>query len=82
MSRMAGRATCWSTACCWPPARTPPGASGAAAKRLKGEHFVDHLSGCGLVLNRQIGARDNAKFMCTGINYLIRRELADMTDLP
>ena len=50
--------------------------------RLKGEHFVDHFSGWGLVVNRQIGGRDYAKFNCTGINYLIRRELCDMTDLP
>ena len=50
--------------------------------RLKGEHFVDHFSGWGLVVNRQIGSRDYAKFNCTGINYLVRRELCDMTDLP
>jgi hypothetical protein len=50
--------------------------------RLKGEHFVDHFSGWGLVVNRQIGSRDYAKFNCTGINYLIRRELCDMDDLP
>ncbi len=52
---------------------------------LKGEHFVDHFSGWGLVVNRQIGGRDNGgqmPFHCVGINYLIRRELADMTDLP
>ncbi len=53
-----------------------------AGYRLKGEHFVDHFSGWGLVINRQIGARDGLQFNCTGINYLIRRELADMTDLP
>ncbi|MHC4885185.1 MAG: hypothetical protein ACYTGH_08890 [Planctomycetota bacterium] len=50
--------------------------------RLKGEHFVDHFSGWGLVVNRQIGARKNLNFGCTGINYLLRRELCDMDDLP
>lgn len=50
--------------------------------RLKGEYFVDHFSGWGLVMNRHIGARDGMRFNCTGINYQIRRELADMTDLP
>ncbi len=50
--------------------------------RLKGEHFVDHFSGWGLVINRQIGERPGLKFNCVGVNYLIRRELADMTDLP
>ncbi len=53
-----------------------------SGNRLKGEHFVDHFSGWGLVVNRQIGARNGLQFNCTGINYLIRRELADMTDLP
>ena len=50
--------------------------------RLKGEHFVDHFSGWGLVVNRQIGGREGLNFNCIGINYQIRRELADMTDLP
>lgn len=50
--------------------------------RLKGEHFVDHFSGWGLVVNRQIGEREGLNYNCVGVNYLIRRELADMTDLP
>jgi len=58
------------------------GDKGEAGYRLKGEHFVDHFSGWGLVVNRQIGAREGLNFNCTGVNYLIRRELADMTDLP
>ncbi|MCJ8329245.1 MAG: hypothetical protein HRT89_23315 [Lentisphaeria bacterium] len=49
---------------------------------LKGEHFIDHFSGWGLVMNRGIGPRHGMQFECTGVNYLIRRELADMTDLP
>jgi hypothetical protein len=50
--------------------------------RLKGEHFIDHFSGWGLIVNRQIGERPGLNFNCVGINYQIRRELADMTDLP
>jgi hypothetical protein len=54
-------------------------------QRLKGEHFVDHFSGWGLVLHRDIGGRvtgGQMPFNCVGINYLIRREQADATDLP
>lgn len=58
------------------------GENKGSGARLKGERFVDHFSGWGLVVNRQIGDRPNAKYHCTGINYLIRRELCDMTDLP
>lgn len=50
--------------------------------RLKGEHFVDHFAGWGLVLSRSMGARTNLKHRCFGIQYVIRREPADMTDLP
>ena len=50
--------------------------------RLKGEKFVDHFSGCGLVINRNMGPRPYMKYNCYGVNYLLRRELADMTDLP
>ncbi len=58
------------------------GVKGEAGARLKGEHFVDHFSGWGLVVNRQIGERKNLNYNCVGVNYLIRRELADMDDLP
>lgn len=61
---------------------TEHGTDSESGNRLKGEHFVDHFSGWGLVVNRQIGERANLNFNCIGINYLIRRELADMTDLP
>lgn len=50
--------------------------------RLKGERFVDHFSGYGLVVNRSMGGRHNLKYNCYGVNYSIRRELADMDDLP
>jgi len=50
--------------------------------RLKGERFTDHFSGWGLVLARAMGERTNAKFPCYGVHYYIRRELADMVDLP
>lgn len=66
------------------PLKTRPytGSTPEYGSRLKGEHFINHYSGWGLVVNRQIGERSNAKFPCTGINYRIRRELADMDDLP
>jgi len=50
--------------------------------RMKGESFVDHFSGWGLVLQRSMGLRENMKFPCFGIHYHIRREQADQTDLP
>ena len=50
--------------------------------RLKGERFVDHFSGWGLVVSRTMGARTYMKHPCFGIHYLVRREQADMTDLP
>jgi hypothetical protein len=50
--------------------------------RLKGERFIDHFSGWGLVVARTMGARTNLKHPCFGIHYLVRREQADMTDLP
>ena len=46
---------------------------------LKGEKFVDQLSGWGLVLARTMGGRHNTPFHCFGVAYLIRRELADQT---
>jgi hypothetical protein len=54
----------------------------SALVRMKGERFVNHFSGWGLVVNRDMGPRDNAKFPSFGVHYLIRRELADMDDLP
>ncbi len=47
--------------------------------RMKGERFVDHFSGWGLVLARSMGERQDLKYHCYGINYLIRRENADPT---
>jgi hypothetical protein len=49
---------------------------------MKGEHFVDHFSGYGLVVVRSMGERSYMKWPCYGVHYLIRRELADMNDLP
>jgi hypothetical protein len=46
---------------------------------LKGEHYVDHASGWGLVLSRTMGERSNLKHRCFGITSLIRRELCDHT---
>ncbi len=62
----------------------PPGTTNSVEHnvRLKGERFVDHFSGWGLVVNRSMGARTNLKHPCFGVHYLLRRELADMTDLP
>ena len=48
-------------------------------KHLKGERFVDHFSGWGLVLAREMGARAGMKHRCFGIQTLIRRELCDQT---
>lgn len=50
--------------------------------RLKGERFVDHFSGWGLVVNRRMGGRTYLKHNCFGVNYSIRREQASMDDLP
>jgi hypothetical protein len=46
---------------------------------LKGEHYVEHASGWGLVLVRNMGDRPYLKHNCFGIQYLIRRELCDHT---
>ena len=46
---------------------------------LKGERFVNQLSGWGLVLARVMGGRPNLPFGCFGIQYLVRRELAGQT---
>lgn len=50
--------------------------------RLKGESFVDHFSGWGLVVHRSMGMREYMKFPCLGIHYHLRREQAEQTDLP
>ncbi len=50
--------------------------------RLKGERFVDHMAGAGLVVVRAMGHRTYMKHPCFGVHYLVRRELADLTDLP
>lgn len=59
-----------------------PGSAPGNDVRLKGERFVDHFSGAGLVVVRSMGLRNYMKHPCFGIHYLIRRELADMEDLP
>ena len=50
--------------------------------RMKGERFVDHFAGWGLVVSRSMGPRSNAKHPCFGLQYHIRRERADQVDLP
>ncbi|HCE46476.1 MAG TPA: hypothetical protein DET40_23270 [Lentisphaeria bacterium] len=50
--------------------------------RMKGESFVDHFAGWGLVLHRSMGLRENMEFPCFGIHYHIRREQAEQADLP
>lgn len=59
-----------------------PTGSAYGTTRVKGEKFIDHFSGAGLVVVRSMGPRDYQKHPCVGIHYLIRRELADMDDLP
>src|SRR5690242_1096028 len=56
-----------------------PNAGPGAALHLKGERFIDQLSGWGLVLARSMGPRSSAKHPCFGIQTLIRRELCDHT---
>ena len=46
---------------------------------LKGERFVDQLSGWALILARSMGERPNLEHPCFGIHTLVRRELADQT---
>ena len=46
---------------------------------LKGERFVDHFSGWGLVVARSMGERPGMKHRCFGVQTVIRRELADAT---
>ncbi|MFZ2655167.1 MAG: hypothetical protein WAX69_09615 [Victivallales bacterium] len=53
-----------------------------AMARLKGERFVDHFAGWGLVVSRSMGLRTYARHPCFGIQYLVRREQADQVDLP
>ena len=62
----------------------PPGqpADMSGEGRFKGERFVNHFAGAALVLNRSIGLRSYGKFPCVGVHHSVRRESADMTDLP
>jgi len=64
----------------YPQGGNPPQLSADA--RLKGEHFVDHFTGWGLVVARTMGLRNYMKHPCFGVHYKIRREQADATDLP
>jgi len=50
--------------------------------RMKGESFVDHFSGWGLVVHRSMGFRSGMKHKCFGIHYHIHRAQAEQTDLP
>ncbi len=47
--------------------------------RMKGEQFVNHLTGHGLVLTREMGERPQLPHRCLGIQYWVRREQADLT---
>jgi len=62
----------------------PPGQSEPLERsaRLKGERWVDHHCGWSLVAARTMGERRNTPFRCFGIQYQLRRELCDDTDLP
>jgi hypothetical protein len=60
----------------------PEAAALGEVTRMKGERFTDHFSGWGLVAVRSMGHRTYAAHPCFGVHYLVRRELADMTDLP
>lgn len=46
---------------------------------LKGEYYVEHFAGWGLVVARQMGERPYMKHRCFGVQTLIRRELCDHT---
>jgi len=58
---------------------TDPNDPGRKLNHLKGEQFVDHFTGWGLVVARHIGGRPYLKYGCVGVETLIRRELADQT---
>ena len=47
------------------------------APHLKGERWVDHFSGWGLVLARVMGERPGLTHRCFGIRTLVRRERCD-----
>ena len=46
---------------------------------MKGERFVNHFCGWGLVLARSMGSREDLKYNCYGINYHVRRDYAEPT---
>jgi hypothetical protein len=50
-----------------------------ALRHLKGECFVDHFAGWGLVLSRGIGDRPGLRHPCVGVRSLVRREPCDQT---
>ena len=50
--------------------------------RLKGERFIDHFTGWGLVINRAMGVREKMTHPCFGISYILRRGAAAQIDLP
>ncbi len=58
------------------------GEGGEATRAVfKGEEWVDHFAGWGLVVTRRIGSRLYAKYPCAGIHYTVRREMADAASL-
>jgi hypothetical protein len=56
--------------------------SDASLTRFKGERYVDHFTGWGLVLARTMGVRTYMKHPAFGIHYKIRRERAEQVTLP
>ena len=62
----------------------PPGDSKPleSEARFKGERYVDHFAGWGLVVARSMGVRENLRWPCFGVQYVIRREPTDGVDLP
>ena len=50
--------------------------------RMRGEHWVNFGAGAGLVLTREIGMRQGMKHNCIGVQYWLRRDLADITQIP
>ncbi len=49
---------------------------------LKGERWLDHFTGWGLVISRDMGLRTYGKHPAFGVHYTIRREQADQVSLP
>ncbi len=54
----------------------------ALSARFRGECFTDHFSGWGLYVTRDMGLREYASHPVFGINLTVRRDAAEMVDLP